>query len=88
MIKWIIHISILSFFWFATDVPSESSFQSLIAPLVFGSYLFVLVISILYKIGLLKGTPVPGKFSDCSGGGFYSGGFGGGDSGGGDGGGC
>lgn len=68
MIKWIFLLLICIFLWLATDVRADNVFQSVFAPLILIIFLISSVVSILYKIGVLKGQAVPGGQSDSNGG--------------------
>jgi len=77
---WLLIIIILYFTWTSIDLRSDSSFESVLAPLIFGLCAFIAAFRVFYKLGLFGG----GSSSNSSG----SGGFFGGSDGGGSGGDC
>jgi uncharacterized membrane protein YgcG len=75
---WLIIIVILYFTWTSIDLRSDSSFESVLAPLIFGFFAFIAAFRIFYKLGLFGG----GSSSSSSGsGGFFGGSDGGGSDG-------
>ena len=74
---WLIIIVILYFTWTSIDLRSDSSFESVLAPLIFGFCAFIAAFRIFYKFGLFG----RGSSSSSGSGGFFGGGDGGGSGG-------
>jgi hypothetical protein len=74
---WLIIIVILYFTWTSIDLRSDSSFESVLAPLIFGFCAFIAAFRIFYKLGLFGG----GSSSSNGSGGFFGGSDGGGSGG-------
>lgn len=74
---WLIIIVILYFTWTSIDLRSDSSFENVLAPLIFGFFAFIAAFRIVYKLGLFGG----GSSSSSGSGGFFGGSDGGGSGG-------
>ncbi|WP_157619410.1 hypothetical protein [Psychromonas aquimarina] len=80
MKTWVTILILMAISWSLTDVRSGGIFQSLFAPLFFTGLVLIVLVKVLLKLGITKGSGIDGTGGD-------SGGSSGGDCGG-DGGGC